>query len=428
MKKGIQISNMGIGLYDYQLEAIDKMRNGCILCGGVGTGKSRTSLGYYFKENGGKIVGNYEPMVEYPQDLYIITTAKKRDEKEWELDMAPFLISSNPEIDIYNHSVIVDSWNNITKYKEVKDSFFIFDEQRLVGKGTWVKTFLKISKNNNWILLTATPGDQWTDYIPVFVANGFYKNRTQFNEEHIVWSKFTKYPKITRYLNVKKLERLRDSILVDMYYKRKTTSHHENIYCDYDISLYKSLRKTRWNPFDNEPIMDAHSLCYLERKVANMSDDRQLKLLELYEKHPKAIIFYNFDYELDILKSIFGKIGVEYAEWNGHKHQPIPDTDEWVYFVQYTAGAEGWNCILTDTIIFYSQNYSYKALKQACGRIDRLNTPYLDLYYYHLKSHAFIDIAISRALSEKKDFNESSHCGKFKYDRIFNKEVKYDKN
>lgn len=404
---------MGLGLYDYQIEAIDKMLNGCILCGGVGSGKSRTALGYYFKENGGGLTGNYKPM-ENPQDLYIITTAKKRDSKEWESDMAPFLISTEGSSTIYYpNKVIVDSWNNIPKYKDVTNAFFIFDEQRLVGKGTWVKSFLKIAKSNNWILLTATPGDQWTDYIPVFIANGFYKNRTQFNEEHIVWSRFTKFPKISRYVNTKKLERERDAILVDMDFDRKTKSFHEDIFCDYDILSYKSLRKNRWNPYTEQPIVNASELCYLERRIVNSSDDRQVKLLELYERHPRSIIFYNFDYELDILKGIFKSIGVAYSEWNGHKHQPIPDTDAWVYLVQYTAGAEGWNCILTDTIIFFSQNYSYKTLTQASGRIDRLNTPYSSLYYYHLKSHAPIDVAISRALSQKKNFNERKYCEKF---------------
>ena len=132
-----------------------------------------------------------------------------------------------------------------------------------------------------------------------------------------------------------------------------------------------------------------------------------MRLLEIVEDHPKAIIFYNFDYELEILRNLYYGEDVEIAEWNGHKHQPIPRGDKWIYLVQYTAGAEGWNCITTDTIIFYSQNYSYKVLKQASGRIDRLNTPYTDLYYYHLVSKSGIDLAISRALKNKKQFNET---------------------
>lgn len=406
---------MGIELRPYQLEAVKRMRNGCILCGGVGSGKSRAALAYYFIENGGGInPEKYIPM-KNPKDLYIITTARKRDTLEWEGEFGPFLISTNEDTNYYDNKVVIDSWNNIKKYVDVTDAFFIFDEQRVVGSGAWVKSFLKITKHNNWILLSATPGDSWQDYIPVFVANGFYKNRTEFIREHVVYSRFTKYPKIDRYLNTGRLIRLRNRILVDMDFKRQTIPHHEDIYCSYDILTYKSIGKDRWNPYKNEPIVNASELCYTWRKLVNSDESRQTALLDICADHPRVIVFYNFDYELDILKSLVyinDGDAMDIAEWNGHKHQEIPKTDKWVYLVQYTAGCEGWNCIRTDTIVFYSQNYSYKVLEQARGRIDRMNTPYINLYYYHLKSRSSIDIAISRALKNKKNFNEMRFVGK----------------
>lgn len=398
---------MGLGLYDYQLNAIRNMKNGCVLCGGVGSGKSRTALGYYCKENGMDIYSNDHTSNSSitMKDLYIITTARKRDSKDWELDMAPFLLSPDPNIDIYNHKIVIDSWNNIQKYKEIKDAFFIFDEQRVVGSGVWVKSFLKIAKSNRWILLSATPGDTWSDYIPVFIANGFYRNRTEFNNEHIVWSRFTNFPKVDRYLGTQKLNRLRNEILVDMDFHRHTKRHYEIIECDYDRQLYKSLTKERWDPFDNCPIENGSKLYYLQRKVSNVSDDRQAKLISLLVAHDKAIIFYNYDYELDILRTILDAIGVHHTEWNGHKHEQVPTCEKWAYLVQYTAGNEAWNCIETDTIIFYSQNPSYKVLEQASGRIDRLNTPFEDLYYYRLKSNSPIDVRMNMALQNKKNFN-----------------------
>ena len=396
---------MGVGLYDYQLKAISQIRNGCILCGGVGTGKSRTALGYYFKENGGGIGEDYIPM-NNPKDLYIITTAHKRDTLEWEGDLVPFLLSTDKEQSYYNNKIVIDSWNNIKKYSNVKGAFFIFDEQRLVGNGVWVQSFYKIAKSNKWILLSATPADTWSDYIPVFIANGFYRNKTEFVRKHIVYNPYVKFQQIQRYLNTGRLIRLRNRILVDMEFDRKTISHHEDIYASYDVQKFKDTIKRRWNPYENKPIKQASGLCYVLRRIVNTDESRQVALLELMEKHPKAIIFYNFDYERDILLGLYYGDGVEIAEWSGHAHQPVPDGDTWVYLVQYTAGNEGWNCITTDTIIFYSQNYSYKVLKQACGRIDRLNTPYEDLYYYHIKSRSGIDLAISKALSRKKKFNE----------------------
>lgn len=392
-------------LYDYQEKAITQMQNGCILCGGVGSGKSRTALAYYFHTCGGDWHGEYKPMKE-AKDLYIITTAKKRDTMEWEEELTHFLMSTHPETNHYKNKIVVDSWNNIGKYSGVSGAFFLFDEQRLVGSGAWVKAFYKIAKVNDWILLSATPGDTWQDYIPVFVANGFYKNKTEFVREHVIYSRFTKYPKIDRYVNTGRLIRLRNRILVDMDFERKTIAHHEDVYVNYDIPTYKDLLRNRWDIWKNEPFKSANELCYALRRLVNSADSRQIAVMEIFEKHPRVIIFYNFNYERDILKNIYYGENVEIAEWNGHAHQPVPTSDKWVYLVQYTAGCEGWNCITTDTIIFYSQNYSYKVMAQASGRIDRLNTPYTDLYYYHLKSRSGIDLAISRALKEKKQFNE----------------------
>lgn len=399
---------MGVKLKDYQVEAVKQMKNGCILNGGVGSGKSITSLAYYFQEQGGSL----DPWkkMKNPRDLYIITTARKRDTLEWEGELAHFGMSPISESNGYSNTIVIDSWNNIKKYKDVHGAFFIFDEQRVVGSGAWVKAFLNIARKNDWILLSATPGDTWSDYIPIFVANRFYKNKTEFIRRHVVYSNFSKYPKIDRYLETGRLIRLRNSILVNMDFRRKTVSHHEDIYVRYDVSKYKDAGKLRWDPFKNEPIRDASGLCYVWRRIVNEDESRQVALLELFEKHPKMIIFYNFNYELDILKEVFDGIqGVKVAEWNGHKHQPIPESKSWVYLVQYTAGAEGWNCVKTDTIVFYSQNYSYKIMQQAAGRIDRLNTPFSELWYYHLKTRSGIDLAISRALSQKKNFNE----GKF---------------
>lgn len=379
-----------IELYDHQKDAVNRLKNGSILNAGVGTGKSRTAIAYYYI----KVCEN----MQKPMDLYIITTARKRDTYEWELELAPFHICGI--------KVVIDSWNNIRKYCNVCNSFFIFDEQRVVGWGAWVRAFLQITKKNQWILLTATPGDTWMDYIPVFVANGFYKNKTDFIRQHVVYSRFAKYPKVDRYLNTGRLIKLKESILVNMKYMKPTEQHHENIIVDYDRDKTKTLMRERWNIYENEPVRDAGQLCYLLRRVSNSSEDRIEKVKELLQIWPRVIVFYNFDYELEILRSIAKEMDIPKAEWNGHLHQPLPKKGNWVYLVQYAAGAEGWNCIDTNVIIFYSQNYSYKTMVQAEGRIDRMNTPFSDLYYYHLRSRSPIDIAISRALKNKKRFNE----------------------
>lgn len=387
------------------------MRNGCILCGGVGSGKSRTSLAYYYKEQGGMTGEKFSviPFSKDIQNLYIITTARKRDTKEWEGELCYFLMSTDPKVNKYHNKIFIDSWNNIKKYADVNNSFFIFDEQRVVGYGAWTKSFLQIAKRNNWILLSATPGDTWLDYVPVFIANGYFKNKSEFITRHVVYRRFSKFPQVDRYLETGRLLRMRNSLLVNMKFERQTESHHIDIPVDYDIVKYKEVIKTRWNYRTGEPITNASGLCYEMRRIVNSDPRRVEELKDILREKKRVIVFYNFDYELDILRMADWDDDVSIAEWNGHKHEDIPSTEKWLYFVQYTAGAEGWNCTKTDTIVFYSQNYSYKIMVQSAGRIDRLNTPYKDLFYYHFKSRSSIDIAIARALKNKKNFNE----GKF---------------
>ena len=392
-----------VTLYPYQLDALDKMKNGCILNGGVGSGKSLTSIAYYYLRNGGNkssLTGGKFTSLKNPKELYIITTARKRDTHEWDGELQPFGITA-----------IVDSWNNIVKYKDVTNAFFIFDEQRVVGYGAWSKAFIRIAKKNEWILLSATPGDTWSDYIPVFIANGFYRNKSHFVCEHIVYSPRVKFPKVERYLNTGKLIKLRRQILVDMDFHRKTIRHDEYIYTEYDKKTYSDIRKKRWNPWKDQPIENASELCYALRKVVNGDESRAKAIKRIASGHPHIIIFYNFNYELDILKAIEYPDKTEIAEWNGHVHQSIPNCKRWVYLVQYTSGCEGWNCTLTDTTVFYSWNYSYKVMEQASGRIDRLNTPYKDLYYYHLSSHSDIDMSIKQAVENKRNFNIGKFAG-----------------
>ena len=388
---------MGVSLHDYQLDAISRMHNGCILVGDVGSGKSRTSLAYYFKEQGGSI-HPFKPITKFKEPLYIITTAQKRDLLDWEKESVPFLFPENPK---------VDSWNNIKKYVDVEGAFFILDEQHICGSGAWVKSFYKIAKKNRWILLSATPADTWTDLIPTFVANGYYKNKTDFCRQHVIYDRWSKYPKVDKYVNTGKLLKYRRAIMINMDYSTKTIKHKENITVSYDRNLYRYVNMERKDPYnDNVPILNAGGLCYLLRKVVNSDPSRLLATKEILKLKKRVILFYNFDYELELLKSYDWGRDVSVAEWNGHAHEEIPKTEKWLYLVQYTSGAEGWNCITTDTTVFFSQNYSYRTMVQASGRINRVNTPFTDLYYYHLKSTSHIDRAIYVALSKKQNFNE----------------------
>ena len=404
-----------VELAQHQIDALKKMHNGCILRGDVGSGKSRTSLAYYYISvcKGMVKVNNKGSLreMESPRDLFIITTAKKRDDESWYDELAPFCITKN-EIDNPSHvRVTVDSWNNIKKYVNIYGAFFIFDEQRVVGSGAWVKAFYKIAKKNQWILLTATPGDTWADYIPVFVANGFYRNKTEFNSIHAVFSRYAKFPKIERYERTDVLNKYRRQILVNMKDKREAVEHHIEVLCKYNKELYRTIKKDRWDPYDKKPIEETGKLCYLERRVSNDDSSRIAEMRKLLEQNLKVIIFYNFDYELETLRELCDAMCIRYNEWNGHKHEPVPEEGNlgWVYLVQYAAGCEAWNCITTNVIIFYSQNYSYKVMTQSAGRINRMNTPFKDLYYYHLRSYSPIDLAIKRALALKKNFNEKSY-------------------
>lgn len=388
---------MTFQLLPHQIEAIDRLSNGKVLWGGVGTGKSPTAVGYYVKN-------------EMPRDVYVITTAKKRDNLDWRHEFLRFGISVEPNPPEGQGQLFIDSWNNIEKYKHVKDAFFIFDEQRLVGSGAWVKSFIRIAKRNRWILLSATPGDTWLDYIPIMVANGYYKNRTEFKDTHVIYAQYSRFPKVIGYRATGRLVKYRRELLVEMPYMRTTERAINKVFVEYDKELFDRVAKDRWNVYEERPVKDIGEMFKLLRMVVNSDPSRLAALREIMERHPRVIVFYNFDYELKILRQLSEVVPI--AEYNGHKHEEIPDSERWVYLVQYTAGAEGWNCITTDTMVFYSLTYSYKTWDQAHGRTDRLNTPYRTLHYYTLLSRSMIDLAISKTLSQKKSFNESAYAKK----------------
>lgn len=406
-------------LYPYQRDALNRLRPGAILNGGVGSGKSITALAYYVKMNGGDAENLDSCKNKIFTKLYIITTARKRDTKEWELELSKIGIDMlNPKKSTGKASVVIDSWNNIKKYAGVKNAFFIFDEQRVVGSGAWVKAFYKIAKKpttNTWVLLSATPGDTWMDYIPVFVANGFYKNRTAFIREHVIYDNYSKFPKIRGYLNEEKLFAHRNKILVKMNYKREITRKYIKVGVEYNKNEYSMITKLRQNPYDdNRPIKNISQYCALQRYCVNKDSSRLKAVKQLMKQHDKLIVFYNFDYELAELRKLKREPGICYAEWTGHQHDKIPNKKKWVYAVQYLAGCEGWNCTETDSMIFYSLPYSYRQYEQACGRIDRVNTPYSTLYFYTLESSSRIDYRIKACLKEKRNFNVIDEYESFK--------------
>ena len=373
-----------IELRPHQEDALSRLRSGSVLNGGVGSGKSIVALEFWKR--------NYSHL-----PLVVITTAQKRDVGEWlkDADLVEIAIP-----------ILIDSWNNIYKYTNISGSFFIFDEDRVTGGGLWAKSFIRLAKQNEWVMLSATPGDCWLDYLPLFLAHGWYKNKTEFMQKHVRLCPWVKYPKVDHYENVEVLFDLRNAILCDMDFPRHTKQHHIYVPVPYDEPVYSEAIKTRFDPFKNRPCQDISAVCTLLRKIV-YSDIRRLDALtEILNKHPKLIVFYNYDFELDRLRGYAITAGIIEAEWNGHRHQPIPDSESWLYLVQYNAGKEGWNCTDTDAMVFYSSSYSNKTMVQAAGRIDRLTTAYSDLYYYHLTAGSTIENAIETALKEKRIFNE----------------------
>lgn len=399
-----------------QIQAVRQLQNGSILAGGVGSGKTLTSLAWYLTsvcnaasfKKGGSLA---KKKVKGSPTLYVITTAKKRDSLEWEEEAARLGLSTDPACSFTGSSIVVDSWNNIGKYSDREHAVFFFDEQRASGSGRWVKEFLKITRKNTWLLLSATPGDVWMDYLPVFMAHGFFRTRTEFMEDHVIFDRFAKYPKVKRYIGEAKLQRLRRSILVEMPVERHTTRERETVYCDYDRDLYKWAVKNRMDPWTEEPLRDAGGVCRILRKVVSDNDWRSEQAKRILSSNERVIVFYNYNYELDRILAVAESLGLPTAQWNGHRHDAIPAEPRWVYICQYTSAAEGWNCTSTDTVLFWSLNYSWRVTEQCEGRIDRLNTPYSRLKYYFLESDSSIDKAVRRSLSSKRVFNERAFVG-----------------
>lgn len=373
---------MTFKLLPAQQQAVSNLANGKILIGDVGSGKSITSMAY---------ATSVDPTIK----IQVLTTAMKRDSGEWWADAMKMSLPNEMH---------VDSWNNIKNYVDREGWFFILDEQKLTGTGAWVEAFYKIAKKNKWILLSATPAEVWTDLMPVFIANGFFKNKSEFDRDHVQYARFVKYPKIEKYHDEWHLEDLKKKLYVELPIVKRAKRNEEIINVGFNAYEQKRIWTDRWHIHEDRPLKDAGEMMRLLRKSCNTDIARYETLKALLKRHPKAIVFYNENPELEILRGLSADLGVPVAEWNGHKHEPIPDGDEWVYLVQYLAGREGWNCITTDTVILYSLPYAYRSVVQAYGRVDRLNTPYPVLNLFILKSRAIIDQGIWKSLGHKKDF------------------------
>jgi hypothetical protein len=390
----------------HQIPALSQLSNGSVLVGGTGSGKSYVGLAYFYtKVVGGSFDPPTLPSKKVP--LYIITTAMKRDSFDWEAEAGYFGISKHEDLSV-SGPMIVDSWNNIKKYVGIKKAFFIFDEQRTIGYGTWGRTFIKIARQNQWVMLTATPADSWMDLAPIFVAHGFFRNKTEFVYNHVVYSPYTKFPKIRRYLNTEYLESLKDKVFVVMKFDGRPKKHVHTIKVLYDKDKTKLITEKEWNEEQNRPIRNFSEQVSLLRKIINSHPSRVESVLRIHSVAKKIIVFYNFNFELYALKEAFNGLDIVVAEHNGHRHDPLPTGDNWVYLVQYMSGNEAWECHTTNYMVFFSLNYSYRITVQSMGRINRLNTPYEDLYYFRLVSDHKLDKSIDSALSKKKNFNIKS--------------------
>ena len=403
----------GIILKPFQENCLERLSTGKVLAADTGAGKSIMSLAWYLSkecasdEHSLKSGAKAWTLYHGSPDLYIITTPKKRDSEEWESDLSKFnLVKGRNSKEMGEVNIFIDSWNNIKKYTEIKNSVFIFDEQRAVGSGTWAKSFVKIAKQNHWIMLSATPGDTWSDWCPLMIAKGYYPNRTAFFNKHAVYNPYVKYREIIRWDNTDELEYYRSKMLVTCRMEKKTTRHFEEVIADcsnkYEV---KRAYKERTNPKTGEPFKSASELCAYTRNIINTDPTRSAVGLKIIQMYDRIIIFYTLTDELEGIKWACNKAGRKMYFYNGEIHDQVPTGNNWAYIVQYTAGSEAWNCTTCNAMLFWDLTYSYKQFKQATGRIDRLNTPYSDLYYYAIRSYMPLDLAIRRALREKKDFN-----------------------
>jgi hypothetical protein len=344
-----------IELMEHQLDAVNNLGNGKVLWGVTGSGKSAVVLEYYMRN-------------EAPRPIIVITTAKKRDSLDWYGEAAKFGVSVEPQFSRAG-AITVDSWNNIKNYRGVVGAFFVFDEQRVVG-------------------------------------HGYYTNITDFKLQHVVYEPFTTFPKVKMYLDESRLEKLRNDVLVEMPYQAYTKRVKNYMPVSYDKDLFDQVWDKRWHVYEDRPLKDAAERWRVGRRVVNSDQSRVEFIWDLIHKgvHDKVIVFYNFDYELEILRGLADMFVV--AEWNGHRKNLVPDEGPWIYLVQYNSGAEGWNCTTANAMVFYSMTYSYRTFIQAQGRIDRLDTPFKTLYYYVLVADCITDKAVKRALDQKKNFNE----------------------
>lgn len=141
------------------------------------------------------------------------------------------------------------------------------------------------------------------------------------------------------------------------------------------------------------------------RQLCNSKDKQQAFIDLINSINDRVVVFYNFDSELDTLKTLVKDRPI--AEVNGHTNteQIYHDNDNCVLFVQYQAGARGLNLQDGNKIIYYSLTLSSDLFEQSKKRIHRIGTKY-PCFYWILQTKDSVEESIYKSLNRQEDYNE----------------------
>lgn len=349
--------------------------------------------------------------------VIIATTASKCHSKDFQT--TELIKFTSPEFRAHLVSLEVVSWHMLKKWTDKKSPqqlanyYFVADELQRCRQGVsslMGRAFLFITKHcKAWTGYTGTPGDNWLQFHPYFIATGKIKNKTEFMRDYTISQQYP-FPMVLGFRHEDTLK----GWWRDISYEPDTSEVMSQLPAETHQIMrfptpkgYKKVLKSS-TTLDGEFLDSNMALYHHLRQMC--ATKQKLDALEdlLSSLSSPLVIFFNYTCEREQILGLAAHMKRKVWRIDGECHEiPTEETigQNDIVLCHYLSGSEALNLQFCHYMVFYSPNYSYSISVQAKGRVKRVGQQNPMFFYSFLCSDS-IEEEVMDCIKQKKDFAE----------------------